>query len=48
VKSTKFDHPLNLIYYEAYPSYGLAKKREYELKNSNQKKEFLYKRLGIK
>ena len=47
VKSTKFDRPLSLIYYEAYPSYGLAKKREYELKNNNQKKEFLYKRLEL-
>jgi putative endonuclease len=48
VKSTKFDHPLILIYYEAYPDYRMAKKREYELKNNNQQKEFIYKRLGIK
>ena len=39
--------PVKLIYYESYSNYGLAKKREYELKNHNQEKEKLFKRLGI-
>jgi putative endonuclease len=47
VKSTKFQRPLKLIYYEAYSNYSLAKKREYQLKNHNQSKELLYKQLGI-
>ncbi|OGF27330.1 hypothetical protein A2331_01125 [Candidatus Falkowbacteria bacterium RIFOXYB2_FULL_34_18] len=47
VRSTKFYKPLKLIYYESYSNYGLAKKREYELKNHNQEKEKLFKRLGI-
>ena len=47
VKSTKFYRPFALIYYEAYPNYSLARKREIELKNNGQQKEILFKRLGI-
>ena len=47
VKSTKHYKPFSLIYYEAYNNIAIAKKREYELKNNSQKKEILYKRLGI-
>jgi putative endonuclease len=45
VKSTKGHLPLKLIYYEAYLSKTDARKREVELKNNSQQKEFLYKRL---
>jgi predicted GIY-YIG superfamily endonuclease len=45
VKSTKFYKPLILIYYEAYPDYSLARKRELELKNNGQQKEILFARL---
>jgi len=47
VKSTKFYAPLELVYYEAYLTLSLARKREYDLKNNNQQKEILLKRLGL-
>lgn len=47
VKSTKFYKPLELVYYEAYKTNNLARKREWELKNNNQQKELLYKRLSL-
>ncbi len=47
VKSTKFYKPFMLIYYEAYTSYTLARKRELELKKHGQQKEILLKRLGL-
>jgi len=45
VKSTKFYKPFELVYYESYKDYPLAKRREYELKNNNYKKENLLKRV---
>lgn len=47
VRSTKFYAPFNLIYYEAYSALGLARKREFELKNNSQQKEILFQRLGL-
>ncbi len=47
VKATKYYRPLNLIYYEAYEKLDIARKREYDLKNNNQQREILYKRLQI-
>lgn len=47
VRSTKFYKPFILIYYEAYNSHSLARKREIELKKNGQQKEILFKRLGI-
>ena len=47
VKSTKAYIPFALIYYEAYPTYTLARKREIELKKKSQQKEILFKRLGL-
>lgn len=47
VRSTKGNRPFELIYYEAYSSYSLARKRELELKKSAQQKEILFKRLGL-
>lgn len=47
VKSTKAYKPFELIYYEAYNTYTLARKRELEIKNNGQQKEILFKRLGI-
>ena len=41
VKSAKFYHPLKFVYYEAYLNKNDAVKREYELKHSSQRKEFL-------
>jgi putative endonuclease len=46
-RSTKFYKPFELVYYEAYESYSLAKKRELELKTKGQQKEMLFERLGI-
>ncbi|MBI5072172.1 GIY-YIG nuclease family protein [Candidatus Falkowbacteria bacterium] len=46
VKSTKFYAPFEIMYYEAYLSLSLARKREYDLKNNSQQKEILLKRLG--
>jgi len=48
VKSTKAYKPFYLIYYEAYPTYSLARKRELEFKKNSQQKEILFFRLGIK
>jgi putative endonuclease len=47
VKSTKHYTPFILIYYEAYPDYTLARKREIELKTKGQQKEILFKKLGL-
>lgn len=47
VKSTKAYIPFDLIYYESYTSYSLARKRELELKKHGQQKEILFKRLGL-
>ena len=47
VKSTKAHKPFDLLYYEAYKNLSLARKREFELKNHSQQKEFLYKRLNL-
>lgn len=47
-QSTKFYRPFELIYYESYATYCLARKREIELKKNGQQKEILFKRLGIK
>jgi putative endonuclease len=46
-KSTRFYKPFELVYYEAYKNYSLARKRELELKNKGQQKEILFERLGI-
>lgn len=46
-KSTKAYKPFELIYYEAYNSYTLARKREIELKKNGQQKEILFRRLGL-
>ena len=48
VKSTKYYSPFALVYYEAYPSYSLARKREEQLKKNSQQKEKLFLRLNIK
>lgn len=48
VKSTKFYKPFELLYYEAYQTYSLARKREIELKKNGQQKEMLFKRLGLR
>jgi len=47
VRSTKFYKPFDLIYYEAYNSKIIARKRELELKNNSQQKEILLKRIGF-
>ncbi len=47
VRSTQSYKPFILLYYEAYRSYSLARKREVELKRNGQQKEILFKRLGI-
>jgi len=47
VKSTKFYLPFDLVYYEAYASYILTRKREIELKTQGQQKEMLLKRLEL-
>ncbi|OGY53771.1 MAG: hypothetical protein A3A24_02570 [Candidatus Buchananbacteria bacterium RIFCSPLOWO2_01_FULL_46_12] len=46
VKSTQFYSPFDLVYYEAYQEYRLARKREIELKAKGQQKEIILKRLG--
>ncbi|MBU0614205.1 GIY-YIG nuclease family protein [Patescibacteria group bacterium] len=48
VRSTKNRRPYELIYYEAYKSYTLAKSREYQLKKNGQQKEIVLQRLGYK
>jgi len=47
VRSTNFYKPFALFYYEAYPTYSLARKREIELKTNCQQKEILFKRSGL-
>ncbi|MFA6492855.1 MAG: GIY-YIG nuclease family protein [Patescibacteria group bacterium] len=47
VRSTKGLIPFELIYYEAYQTYHLARKREVELKKQGQQKEILFNRLGL-
>jgi len=47
IKSTKGFRPFDIVYYEAYQTYGLARKREVELKKNGQQKEILFKRLGL-
>ena len=47
IKSTKFYKPFELIYYESYNTYTLARKREIELKKNGQQKEILFRKLGI-
>ncbi|OIO17080.1 hypothetical protein AUJ29_01985 [Candidatus Kuenenbacteria bacterium CG1_02_38_13] len=46
VKSTQFYRPLRLVYYEAYLDKNDAGKREYELKHSQQQKDFLRNRIN--
>lgn len=46
VTSTKGRRPLDLVYYEAYPTSFQARKRELELKNNSQQKEFVLKRIN--
>ncbi|MBU1164417.1 GIY-YIG nuclease family protein [Patescibacteria group bacterium] len=45
VKSTKSRRPLSLVYYEAYISKTDARKRELEIKNKGQQREFLKVRI---
>ncbi len=47
VRSTKRYAPFELVYYEAYSTYSLARKREIELKKNGHQKETLFKRLGL-
>lgn len=47
VKSTKYYKPFELVYYEAYNTYTLARKREMELKKKGQQKEILFRRLCL-
>ncbi len=44
-KSIKHRIPFKLIYYEAYLDKNDARKRELELKNKGQQKEFLMKKI---
>ncbi len=45
VKSTKYYKPFKLIYYEAYTTLAIARKRELEIKNNSQQKEFVLRRM---
>jgi putative endonuclease len=45
VRSSKFYKPFKLIYYEAYLTYSLARKREIKLKRNQKEKEDLFRRL---
>ncbi len=47
VKSTKYYKPFELLYYEAYNSPTLARKRELDLKKNSQQKEILFERLNL-
>lgn len=47
VRSTKSHKPFELLYYESYQTYKLARKREIELKKNGQQKEILFKGLGL-
>lgn len=44
-KSIKHKLPMELVYYEAYNSKTLARKREIQLKKNSSEKEKLYKRI---
>ncbi|MEQ8552910.1 MAG: GIY-YIG nuclease family protein [Cyclobacteriaceae bacterium] len=44
-KSIKHKLPMKLVYYEAYETKALARKREIELKKNSFAKEQLYKRI---
>lgn len=44
-KSVKHKIPLELVYFEAYVSKTLARKREIELKKNSSSKEKLFKRI---
>ena len=44
-KSIKHKLPLELVYYEAYNSKTMARKREIQLKKNSSEKEKLYKRI---
>jgi putative endonuclease len=46
-KSAKFYKPFELVYYEDYPCYSLARKREIDLKKNGQQKEILFKKLEV-
>ncbi|MFH1423403.1 MAG: GIY-YIG nuclease family protein [Candidatus Nealsonbacteria bacterium] len=45
VRSTKSNRPFVFVYYEAYKNELDARKREIELKNNGQQKEFLKDRI---
>ncbi len=47
VKSTKHYKPFELVYYEAYKTLKEARRREMEIKNNSQQKEFILKRIGL-
>lgn len=47
IESTRVHKPYELVYYEAYKTYSLARKREVELKKNGQQKEILFKRLSL-
>ncbi len=44
-KSIRSKIPYQLVYYEAYVSGTLARKREYQLKTNSSEKEKLYRRI---
>jgi len=44
-KSTKHKIPLKLVYYEAYITKTLARKRELELKKNSAAKEQIFRRI---
>ena len=46
-KSIKHKLPMELVYYEAYKTKTLARKREIELKKNSFAKEQLFKRIFI-
>ncbi|MBP9739006.1 GIY-YIG nuclease family protein [Candidatus Saccharibacteria bacterium] len=46
VKSTATRLPLNLVYYEAYTTEELARKRESTVKRSGTARDSIYKRIG--
>ena len=45
VKSTKYYKPFELIYYEAYKTLSMARKRELEIKKNSQQKEIILERV---
>ena len=47
VKSTKHYRPFELIYYEAYTTLVVAKRREFEIKKNSQQKKFVLSRLKV-